>query len=174
MHLIRHSVKFLRKLSEIKGDKNFLNRIEVDVIKFRPLIKILLIKILMNGTITGLSLRYFSLLCVSYQIISVIPMILTKIMFTHKQMDNRAVRFGYIHRAVISFDIISFQQNYPDIKITDRFLSNRKIYIKICYLTCYYEATICTGIKRLSFDNVLDTGWYIFNHKKHSEENLFM
>ena len=54
---IPHLVKFLRKLSEIKGDKNFLKRGEVDVIKFRPLIKILLIKILMNGTITGLSLN---------------------------------------------------------------------------------------------------------------------
>ena len=54
---IPHLVKFLRKLSVIKGDKNFLKRGEVDVIKFRPLIKILLIKILMNGTITGLSLR---------------------------------------------------------------------------------------------------------------------
>ena len=53
---IPHLVKFLRKLSEIKGDKNFLKRREVDVIEFRPLIKILLIKILMNGTITGLSL----------------------------------------------------------------------------------------------------------------------
>ena len=53
---IPHLVKFLRKLSEIKGDKNFFKRGEVDVIKFRPLIKILLIKILVNGTITGLSL----------------------------------------------------------------------------------------------------------------------
>ena len=41
--LITHLVKFLRKLSEIKGDKNFLKRGEVDVIKFRPLIIILLI-----------------------------------------------------------------------------------------------------------------------------------
>ena len=41
--LITHLVKFLRKLSEIKDDKNFLKRGEVDVIKFRPLIKILLI-----------------------------------------------------------------------------------------------------------------------------------
>ena len=56
---IPHLVKFLRKLSEIKGDKNFLKRGEVDVIKFRPLIKILLKKILMNGTITGLSLSIF-------------------------------------------------------------------------------------------------------------------
>ena len=54
-------------------------------------------------------------------------MILTKIMFTHKQMDNRAARFGYIHRAVISFDVISFQQKYPDIKVRDGFLSNPKI-----------------------------------------------
>ena len=43
MHLIRHSVKFLPKLIEIKGDKNFLKRGEVDVIKFSPLITILLI-----------------------------------------------------------------------------------------------------------------------------------
>ena len=57
---IPHLVKFLRKLSEIKGDKNFLKRGEVDVIKFRPLIKILLIKILVNGTITGLSLSGLS------------------------------------------------------------------------------------------------------------------
>ena len=42
-HLITHLVKFLRKLSKIKDDKNFLKRGEVDVIKFRPLIKILLI-----------------------------------------------------------------------------------------------------------------------------------
>ena len=57
-HLITHLVKFLRKSSEIKGDKNFLKRGEVDVIKFRPLIKILLKKILMNGTITGLPLNF--------------------------------------------------------------------------------------------------------------------
>ena len=51
--LITYSVKFLRKISKIEGDKNFLKQGEVDVIKLRPLIKILLIKILMNGTITG-------------------------------------------------------------------------------------------------------------------------
>ena len=42
-HLITHLVKFLRKLSKIEGDKNFLKRGEVDVIYFRPLIIILLI-----------------------------------------------------------------------------------------------------------------------------------
>ena len=42
-HLITHLVKFLRKLSKIKGDKNFLKRGEVYVIYFPPLIKILLI-----------------------------------------------------------------------------------------------------------------------------------
>ena len=42
-HLITHLVKLLRKLSKIEGDKNFLKRGEVDVIKFRPLIIILLI-----------------------------------------------------------------------------------------------------------------------------------
>ena len=36
-------VKLLRKLSKIKGDKNFLKPGEVDVIKIRPLIKIFLI-----------------------------------------------------------------------------------------------------------------------------------
>ena len=41
-HLITHLVKFLRKLSKIEGDKNFLKRGEVDVIYFRPLIIILL------------------------------------------------------------------------------------------------------------------------------------
>ena len=41
-HLITHLVKFLRKLSKIEGDKNFLKRGGVDVIKFRPLIKIFL------------------------------------------------------------------------------------------------------------------------------------
>ena len=41
--LITHLVKFLRKMSKIEVDKNFLKRGEVDVIKFRPLIKILLI-----------------------------------------------------------------------------------------------------------------------------------
>merc|ERR1711914_29575 len=59
-HLITHLVTFIRKSSEIKGDKNFLKRGEVDVIKFRPLKKILLKKILMNGTITGLSLTEMS------------------------------------------------------------------------------------------------------------------
>ena len=41
--LITHLVKFLRKLSEIKGDKNFLKRGEVNVIKFRPLKRVLFI-----------------------------------------------------------------------------------------------------------------------------------
>ena len=44
MHLIRDSVKFLPKLSKIKGDKNFLKRGEVNHLHF-------------NGSITGLSLR---------------------------------------------------------------------------------------------------------------------
>ena len=43
LRLITYLVKFLPKLSKIEGDKNFLKRGEVDVIKFRPLIKILLI-----------------------------------------------------------------------------------------------------------------------------------
>ena len=43
LRLITHLVKFLRKLSKIEGDKNFLKRGEVDVIYFRPLIIILLI-----------------------------------------------------------------------------------------------------------------------------------
>ena len=42
-HLITHLVKFLQKLSKIKGDKNFLKPGEVDVIYFAPLIIILLI-----------------------------------------------------------------------------------------------------------------------------------
>ena len=43
LRLITYLVKFLPKLSKIEGDKNFLKRGEVDVIKFRLLIKILLI-----------------------------------------------------------------------------------------------------------------------------------
>ena len=43
VHFISHLVKFLRKLSKIEGDKNFLKRGEVDVIYFRPMITILLI-----------------------------------------------------------------------------------------------------------------------------------
>jgi len=42
-HLITRLVKFLRKMSKIKGDKNFSKRGEVNIIKFRPLITILLI-----------------------------------------------------------------------------------------------------------------------------------
>ena len=41
--VIRYLVKFLKKLSKIEADKNFLKRGEVDVIYFRPLIIILLI-----------------------------------------------------------------------------------------------------------------------------------
>ena len=64
-HLITHLVKFLRKLSKIEGDKNFLKRGEVDVIKFKPLIKILLI---LNGTITGLSLIILNIISKEYQV----------------------------------------------------------------------------------------------------------
>ena len=43
LRLITHLVKFLLKLSKIEGDKNFSKRGKVDVINFRPLIRILLI-----------------------------------------------------------------------------------------------------------------------------------
>ena len=43
LRLITHLVKFLRKLSKIEGDKNFLKRGEVDVIIFTHSITIFLI-----------------------------------------------------------------------------------------------------------------------------------
>ena len=55
--LITHLVKFLRKLSKIKADKNFLKRGEVNVIIFTHSISIFQPLALVDVRITGLSLR---------------------------------------------------------------------------------------------------------------------
>ena len=57
MRLITHLVKFLRKLSKIEADKNFLKRGEVDVIILTHSINISQPLALLDVKITGLSLK---------------------------------------------------------------------------------------------------------------------
>ena len=59
--LITHLVKFLRKLSKIKADKNFLKRGEVNVIIFTHSINISKPLALLDVKITGLSLIGFEI-----------------------------------------------------------------------------------------------------------------